>query len=205
MKKIIILACILSLVNITNSLQAQSAFTSSLMTPGKSFDKGTSVINLGVGFGYSIGYGSGSSSSPVISGTYEYGVAKAGPGVIGVGLALGYQGSSYTYSDYQYTYKERWTTSAFGLRGTYHPDFCNGKKYDVYGVLQLTYYNYGYSYSSNPVNPYYQFRSSLNNGLGLGILVGGRYYFTDNIGAFLELGYDISYLKLGVSFKFGGN
>ena len=35
-----------------------------------------------------------------------------------------------------------------------------------------------------------------------GIFLGGRYLFTDKIGAFAELGYDMSYLKLGLTGKF---
>jgi hypothetical protein len=35
-----------------------------------------------------------------------------------------------------------------------------------------------------------------------GAHLGARYYFTDNIGAHAELGYGISVLTLGASFKF---
>jgi hypothetical protein len=36
----------------------------------------------------------------------------------------------------------------------------------------------------------------------LGAIVGGRYYFKDNIGAFAEIGYDLAWLKVGAAFKF---
>jgi hypothetical protein len=32
--------------------------------------------------------------------------------------------------------------------------------------------------------------------------VGARYFFTDKMGAFSELGYDMSYLKVGLSARF---
>ena len=34
-----------------------------------------------------------------------------------------------------------------------------------------------------------------------GLHIGGRYYFSQNIGAFLELGYGVGYITGGVSFK----
>jgi hypothetical protein len=38
-------------------------------------------------------------------------------------------------------------------------------------------------------------------GFTYNVFVGGRYYFTDNIGAFAELGYGISILNLGLCVK----
>jgi hypothetical protein len=89
------------------------------------------------------------------------------------------------------------------LRGTWHPDFLNGEKYDVYGAVQLGYVHFGYSYSATG---YYNTSSaggsSLNSGLAFGLAVGGRYYLTKNIGLMAELGYDIAFLKVGASVKF---
>ena len=44
--------------------------------------------------------------------------------------------------------------------------------------------------------------SADGSGIGFSIHVGGRYYFTDNFGAFAEVGYGIAYANLGVSLKF---
>jgi hypothetical protein len=187
-----------------------------------SFGVGTSAINLGVGFGYSFGYyGSSVSSTPVISGSYEYGAVRLGPGTLGLGVQIGYQGASYSYSEYDpyyyyyygipggtYTYSYTWTTTLFGIRGMYHPDFVNGKKYDLYAGIQLSYDHVSSSFSTN--DPYYsQYGGVANSSVGSSfypyIIIGGRYYFTDNIGVWAELGYSLAYLNLGLSIKFGGS
>ena len=36
-----------------------------------------------------------------------------------------------------------------------------------------------------------------------GWFIGGRYYFTDNLAAMLELGYSATYVNIGVAYKFG--
>lgn len=171
----------------------------------QSYQIGTNVINVGVGFGYALNYGTGVSSTPVITASYEHGLWAAGPGFIGLGLAVGYQGSSYSYSDgYGDSWSQKWTATSFGIRGLYHLTLSNDKL-DLYGGLQLTYVTYGYSYSAS--GPFvntgvYSVSDPVSNGFYPYIIVGGRYYFTTSIGAFAELGYDISYFKIGVSFKF---
>ena len=171
----------------------------------QSFDKGTVAINAGVGFLSSIGYyaGSGVTRTPVISLSGEYCIDKVGPGTVGVGLAFGYQSAAYTYNYGSYYYKDKWTTTLFGLRGTYHPEFLNSEKYDVYGAIQLSFDHFGYSFSTN--DPYYNSllyeRNTLSSYVRPYFILGGRYYFTKSIGVFGELGYDISYLKLGLTIK----
>src|ERR1035437_6917237 len=56
----------------------------------KCFTKGTSVINLGVGIGSRVGYYFGEPITPIYTGSYEYGLVKAGPGIIGVGVSASY-------------------------------------------------------------------------------------------------------------------
>jgi hypothetical protein len=168
------------------------------------FQEGTTVINAGFGVLSSIGYYSGVSRSPVLSLSGEYGVKKLGPGILGLGLAIGYQSASYSLNSGPYYYKDKWATTIFGIRGTYHPDFLCDEKYEVYGVLQLTFDHFGYKFSSN--DPYYNTnlygRSNLSNSIRPYLMIGGRYYFTKSFGAFAELGYDISYLKLGLCLAF---
>ena len=168
------------------------------------FKEGTNVLNLGLGLGYAYTYYSSASTTPVLSASFEHGVAKLGPGTVGVGAILSYQGSSYSVTDGFGTWKESWNTTYFAVRGTWHPDVLNTDKYDVYGALQLGYVHFGYSYSGTG---FYSGASntggsSLNSGLALGLAVGGRYYLSKSIGLFGELGYDISYLKVGASIKF---
>jgi len=196
---------------ITSSLFISCILLSLSNLNAQSFTKGTIAINAGIGIGSSISYysGSGTSRSPVIAANVEYGIEKVGPGVLGLGIAIGYQTASYTYNyNYaNYFYKDRWTTTLFGIRGTYHPDFLQSDKYDVYGVVQLSFNHFGYTFESN--DPYYNsglynYNHSISSYVRPSFLIGGRYYFTKAIGAFAEVGYDIAYLKLGIAFKFGG-
>ncbi|GAB3013506.1 hypothetical protein [Spirosoma pulveris] len=54
--------------------------------------------------------------------------------------------------------------------------------------------SYGYSYSD--------YGSGYNSGIWLGIHAGARYLFSPKIGAFAEVGYGVSALKLGLTAKF---
>jgi hypothetical protein len=77
----------------------------------------------------------------------------------------------------------------------------NEEKVDLYAGLGLGYqrfrwdddaYGYGYGYS-------YNYRS----GLFFNYFIGGKYYFTPKVGAFVELGYTgLSSSRVGISFKF---
>lgn len=88
------------------------------------------------------------------------------------------------------------------VRGTYHYDLLQNGKVDTYAGVSLgaRIENYKDTYDSEFLGGPY------NNSYGGarvegGIFIGGRYYFTDTIGAFAEAGYDMSYLKLGLSAK----
>jgi hypothetical protein len=189
------------------ALLTASIILLSVSAKAQSFEMGTSAINLGIGFGYSYGYesGAGVSQTPVISGSYEYGVTKLGPGTLGLGAQIAYQGASYSYTENSYNVSDNWTATLFGIRGIYHPDFCNGKNYDVYGALQLSYDHFGFSYTTNDPNPSYRPTVVSASSFYPYIIIGGRYYFTDNIGVWAELGYDLAYFNLGLSIKFGSS
>jgi hypothetical protein len=202
MKKKIILFVTVAFISIATTSKAQNE---------QCFKKGTSAINLGVGFGNTItynngyngyGYGPSVSISPAFTASYEYGIVHLGIGIIGAGLQFGYQGSHYNYTDGINVYKDRETTLAFGPRATYHFDFLNKKKFDVYPIVQINIYSYMYSDNGPYGNVY-----ANSNGVGVrpSVLVAARYFFTPNIGVYSELGYDISIIKAGLSIKFGGN
>jgi hypothetical protein len=172
---------------------------------------GTSAINLGVGFGYSLNYFNGltgGSVSPVFAGSYEYAALRLGPGTLGLGVGLGYQTSSWSYADgFGDQWSDKYVTTAFGLRGLYHWDAVEGAKYDVYAGIQLTYIHYGYTETATgPFVANYNYGSTaLSSSFYPYLIVGARYFFTPNIGVFGEVGYDICYLKVGLTIKFGGS
>lgn len=202
MKKIKILFVTAALVSLATIAKAQDE---------QCFKKGTSALNLGVGFGntitynngyYGYGYAPSIAISPAFTASYEYGIIHLGIGIIGAGLQFGYQGSHYDYTYGANVYKDRETTLAFGPRATYHFDFLNKKKFDVYPIIQINIYSYMYSDNGPSGNIY---ANSNSVGVRPSILVAARYFFTPNIGVYSELGYDISIIKAGLSIKFGGN
>ena len=162
------------------------------------FVVGSNVVNLGVGLGnrYALVYsGSGASSTPALSVSYERGVKELGNFVLGVGLFAGYQGSSYDYSGFGVNYKQSTTDLIINLRGALH--YAVSDKLDAYGGLGI-----GYRSLSFKSEPSSAIDLSVSGSSGVALFAGARYFFTDAIGAFAELGYDQTYLKAGLSFKF---
>jgi hypothetical protein len=177
------------------------------------FNEGTSAINIGIGVGNTISYSNVYGSAifaPAFTASYEYGIKHVGIGIIGAGLEFGYQGTHYNYANaYGYVAKEQWTTLAFSPRATYHFDFLNKGKFDVYPIVQINIYSYADNYiqtGNNGSGVIYSNGNYNNSSIGVrpSLLVAARYFFTPNIGVYSELGYDISIIKAGLSVKFGG-
>ncbi|MDF7812977.1 hypothetical protein [Hymenobacter sp. YC55] len=118
-----------------------------------------------------------------------------GPGVISVGGLLGYKSYSYEWS----SYKTKWTNIYVAARGAYHYNFTANPKFDTYAGLSLAarIENYSTDYDDDALKDSYG-----GADLEVGIFAGGRYLLTDKVGVFTELGYDMSYMKLGVTAKF---
>lgn len=144
--------------------------------------KGTSLVNIGLGYNY---YYMHHLTFPHVSGTYEYGIADFGKGgSIGVGGYLGLTGYKDGY------YGSRMTEFIIGARGAYHYTIIDNK-FDVYGGLVLGYAIYASRHSV-----------SQSNKLAYDTFVGARYMFSENFGAFAEVGYGIVLTSIGVSLKF---
>jgi hypothetical protein len=140
----------------------------------QSFEEGTSVVQLGIGVGGDIG-------TP-FAGGYEYGISDK----IGVGATVGY--SSYDLGFYKYT------SILLGAKGNYH--FYTTDKFDAYGGLSLIYNKLSADTASSPFGV-----SPSASGIVFVGQLGARYYFTDSIGAFAELGYGLANLNVGVAIK----
>jgi hypothetical protein len=165
-----------------------------------SFAKGTVAVSLGIGlgigYGYSTAFGGSLKSSPALSLSAEKGIVEGiGPGIISVGGLLGYKSYSYEWADY----KSSWKNIYVSARGAYHYNFTDNPKIDTYAGVSLAarIEKYSTNYSGVAYNDSYG-----NTSLEAGIFLGGRYLLTEKIGAFAELGYDMSYLKLGATAKF---
>ncbi len=193
---------------VSNTVQAQTAFV-----------KGTTAFNLGIGLGgtrysYINSYNDNYTVSPTIIVNGEHGVGELGPGTLGIGGFIGHKSVRYDYtsnsvfSNYTYHYDQKWTNTLIGLRGSWHPnEFFDNEKVDLYGGVMLG-YNVG-SYKNNTTRTLNGVTTSYDDGFGYktsyvtwSTYIGGRYFFTQKIGAYLELGYGVSYINLGLSIKF---
>ena len=164
------------------------------------FAVGDNALNLGIGLGNRYGYGTGffggsSSVSPALSVSYERGIMPLGPGVLGLGGFVGYQGASYDFGGGD---KMKFTDLIVTLRGTFH--YPVAPAFDAYGGVGLGLRHAGVSFEGNSF--YGALAGASANEFAAGLFVGGRYFFTPAIGAFAELGYDQTYLKLGLAAKF---
>ena len=173
-------------------------FTVSGMSYAQQFVKETNIVSAGAGLGSSIGSFSYGSQTPALSLSYERGVWEVGgPGVISLGAYVG--SKSYKYSGPDYS--QKWSYTIIGVRSAYHYNGIKSDKFDVYGGVMLSYNILKYSLKeSNGYN--YNGGGSYGSGTGFTLYVGGRYFFSQNIAAFAELGYGVSYLTLGLAFKF---
>lgn len=163
------------------------------------FSVGTTALNLGIGVGSRYGYGAGlfggnSSVSPALSISLERGIMPLGPGVLGVGVFAGYQGASYDFGGGD---KWKFTDVIVTVRGAFH--YPVSPQFDAYGGLGLGLRHAGVSVEGNS---FLGTSVASANEFASGLFLGGRYFFTPSIGAFAELGYDQSYLKVGLAAKF---
>jgi len=164
-----------------------AAFAGSAQT----FEKGDMVLNAGFGVGHTYGVHGG--VSPSITVTGERGFWEIGDvGIISIGALLGFQ-----HSSYHLVYDYSWNDFYFGARGLFHFTIIPVDKLDVYAGIGA-----GLRIDSEPDWVYENHPSDIHFGPYGGVFAGARYYFTDRFAAFAEVGYEISWLKVGVAFKF---
>jgi hypothetical protein len=159
-------------------------------------------IFLGFGFGPAVQYYSGYAAGfgPGFQASFEKGMWKLGPGVLTLGAELGFSYFAYTgeWKDHDDAYKYQWFSSIGAVRSAYHYGW-NVRGLDTYGgmaagmrvLLFNGTYNYGYNNTYNP-GSIYPF---------VGLFAGASYFFNDLIGINGELGYNINYAQIGMTFK----
>ena len=150
------------------------------------FHKGTTAINAGIGLGSYYN----SLSIPPLSVSLDYGIVdnliNGNNGSISVGGFLGYTATKKFYGD------AGASIAVLGARGAFHYQFA--PKLDTYAGLMLSYDIVSSNYDA--------FANYIKGSrVDWSIFLGTRYYFTEKIGAFAELGYGFYNLNLGVTFK----
>ena len=80
-------------------------------------------------------------------------------------------------------------------RGTFHYPFIPGL--DTYTGMIL---GFDFSNTGSYGDPPYDFKS--NDGLIFGWFVGAKYYFTDKLAGHAEVGVGMTYVNIGMAFRF---
>lgn len=176
------------------AIVAVAIFASSQLTvKAQAFENGSMVGNLGLGFGW-YSYGYGVSSFPAVSVSLEKGVKELDFGTLAIGGIVGFKHATWASS---YNYDWSWTDYVIGARGAVHMDLLKNEKVDTYGGLGL-----GLRFENWKYNDYLNNKQKESTVHPLfALYIGGRYYFTDKIAAFGELGYGLGYFTLGLSYK----
>ena len=170
--------------------------------------KGEKIVGANIGFGNSAYTVDGGFSNILIPITIEgeYGIAEDLFGVDGLSLGVGPQ-ISYTKANIDYS--KHFDGANVGVKnsdliiaakGYFHYNVVNVDKLDTYAALALGYdrlssKNYG-DWGG------YEMVEGAGGDFFFGVSVGARYWFQENLAANLEAGYGLSWLKLGVNFKF---
>jgi len=145
-------------------------------------------INVGVGLGSFLSGTGYKTTVPPISASADYGINDN----ISVGGYVGYSAAEFD----QILWKTSVTYLVVGARGAYHKELVDG--IDTYGGVMLGYNIANLTMDPDPGPPFNDIKAG---GVMYGVFAGARYYFTDNIGAHLELGYGIAIAQLGLSIK----
>ncbi|MES2651920.1 MAG: hypothetical protein V4663_09270 [Bacteroidota bacterium] len=173
----------------------------SLYGKAQSFTKDTKIISAGIGLGSSL-WGTGGKGRPAISANFEKGAWELGDaGVVSLGGYIGNTGYKSTYKFGSYISEDKWSYTVIGARSAFHYSGLNNDVWDIYGGLMLSYNIASYSFKDNDSSYDYD-AGGAASGLGFTGYVGGRYNFSEKLGAYAELGYGVSVLALGVSIKF---
>ncbi|MEO5584438.1 MAG: hypothetical protein ABIQ75_03200 [Flavobacteriales bacterium] len=194
-------------MNVKTTLKALCLLTATASIPmvtNAQFEKGDNVLGVGIGVlgGYNVGLsGSGVTQSPAFSLHFDHAMGELGPGTWGLGGYVGFKTTSYKYDYIYYNYDRRYTFLVFGARGTWHYNSWHTDKLDTYAGVLLAFKSVSVKdntdYGAYPNNYSYS-----GSGFGPGAFIGARYYFSDNIGAYAELGYGITVIQLGLTVKF---
>lgn len=176
MKKVFTILCFSLLLFSAKNASAQA-----------DIDKGNVLLNLGLGAGYYNGGG-----VPFVA-SAEWAINDA----ISIGPYLGLTSWRNNIAGIRYSY----TFFDLGVRGSYHFTKhlnINTDQLDLYGTVFL-----GYRGVSGGYDGPFGYDDPYDGYLRLGVTGGARWYFSDKFAVNAELGYGVSTLLIGVTFKLG--
>lgn len=163
-----------------------------------SIKAGNIIINAGIGLGTPL---YGDMVIPPISVSADYALPLGGLPFT-LGLLGGFTTSEYKWDHPAgYGYTDSYTGIAIAGRFGYHPNL-GVKNLDVYADIALGYYGYPAKAEYYGTWPGAKSDPGDYSRFYWGFNLGARYFFTNTVGAFLELGYSaLSFVTAGVSFK----
>ncbi|MDR2937852.1 MAG: hypothetical protein LBU92_02800 [Prevotellaceae bacterium] len=172
----------------------------------QTFTKGTNIGGIGIGFGgnlYSGLSGSGVSKIPAITAFYERGVKDQlfdEKSSLGIGGVLGYKHAKYEENlGWLGNFGWKSTSIIIGARGTLHYALID--KFDTYTSLTLGYNIVSWKWLDDSTGGLSS-TAAAASGFTWTWNIGARYFVTEQIAAFAELGYGFSVLNLGAVYKF---
>lgn len=155
------------------------------------YQEGQLDFNLGLGLGNTFG-AAGSATFPPINISGDYGITDN----ISVGGLIGYTAYKEDFNFFGTAGTWTYTYLIVGARGAYHFDVTD--EFDLYAGAMLGYNIASVSYEGTD---FPGITEPSVGGVALGIFGGARYHFTENLGAFAELGYSVGYLNLGATYR----
>ncbi len=155
------------------------------------FRKGTKLLGLSVGASID-NYAGDLRPHPVPAITYDQGFFdNVGIGNIGIGGVAAYKflREKYNWGNYD----QHSGSFYFGLRGTYHFTYFKNRniKFDPYAGVML---GVKITHSEDSWYKYYYTKAYLAKGF----FIGARYVLNERFSAFSELGYNISFVSIGI-------
>lgn len=166
-----------------------------LSTNAQLFDEDAKFFHVGIGVGSPYAYSGSDVSIPPVHASAEFAVSEK----IGVGGLVGYTASKYDQAYFGDSYSWKFTYLIVGARGAYH--FLDSDKADVYVGAMLGYNIASAKFESTDPDLEEFVTEPSVGGVAFGGFVGGRYMFTEKLGGFAELGYNISWLSVGLAVK----
>lgn len=163
------------------------------------FVRGSKSLGVSLGAGIEHGYYGDYKTLPALAITYDQGIIdNVGPGTIGIGGIAAVKNAYYNYKSTGN--RARWNNYFVGVRATYHLTLLAEKnnRFDPYAGVTAGVRVMDYTDDANlPNRPDYSKVNSV-----VGAFVGAKYNFARSFGAFAEVGYDISYGRIGIAANF---
>ena len=169
----------------------------------EAFSQGTSTLTAGYGVGnlaktwfktYESFGGYKATGMGPFHLRYEYGVSDR----IGLGVSVNYVSYGAKWEDMGDTYEIG--ASSWNVLGRMNWHFATGEKLDPYWAVGVGYNSTTWSTKSTDEGYDFSLKSPLF--IGFESVVGLRYYFTDNIGLYAEVGFSKSLAQAGLAVKF---